>query len=77
MPHKDDHSYLVIEILEEKKLFRDMVDESGELLGGKRAAIQYAYETSVSILVVYFATFCQSKLNPKKDLYDILYLIFS
>ena len=26
-----------------------MVDESGELLGGKRAAIQYAYETSVRI----------------------------
>jgi len=41
-------------------LDRDMVDESGELLGGKRAAIQYAYETSDEYLGG-----AMDKVNPK------------
>ena len=37
---------------------RDIVDESGAKLGGKRASIQYAYETvEVSFLYFYFYEF--------------------
>jgi hypothetical protein len=33
---------------------RDIVDETGAKLGGKRASIQYAYETVETVEVLFF-----------------------
>ena len=50
---------------------RDIVDESGAKLGGKRASIQYAYETVETVEVLFFFAFIFSINSKGCPFYEI------